>query len=581
MSLTLTGIGVTAGIALGRVHRLTPGELALPEYHLKADAVHAEIERLRRAVQRGDDFLAGVLERIGESSGETARELLEAHRLILQDPMLIDAACERIRANRVNAEWALARQADELQEQFRRIDDEYLALRREDLEQVVSLIQRELAEQPPALLSTQVPHHLNDTILISAELTPADLTILSQRRVAGLVTEHGGPWSHTAILARSLEIPMIVGVHHALELLDEGESLVLDGHYGAVLVNPDDGLQRHYAEKKSASERHRSELERFITRPSRTADGKTFQIYGNAELPIEFERCMHAGVAGVGLMRTEYLFLDESIPDEEAQYHAYKKAIRAMGGRPVTIRTLDAGGDKLPDSLALTRGANPALGLRGLRLSLSVTDLFREQLRAILRASTEGSPVRILLPMLTNVEEIAQARQLIAECREQLRSEGLAIDPELPVGGMIETPAAALNVDAMASELDFLSIGTNDLIQYVLAIDRQDELVSYLYDPAHPALIELIGRIVEAGRRHDLEVTVCGELAGDERAARMLLGLGVTNFSMPPARVAAVKKSLIEASADRCEEIVERFRADGDQRGAELLAKLWHSGGAR
>ncbi|HSH27661.1 MAG TPA: phosphoenolpyruvate--protein phosphotransferase, partial [Wenzhouxiangella sp.] len=495
------------------------------------------------------------------------------------DPMLVDAACERIRTRRVNAEWALARQADKLQEQFRRLDDEYLALRREDLEQVVSLIQRELAEQPPALLDSQVPHHLNDTILISAELTPADLTILSQRRVAGLVTEHGGPWSHTAILARSLEIPMIVGVHHALELIDEGEPLVLDGHYGAVLVNPDDSLQRHYAEKQSSSERHRREIERFITRPSLTADGKSFRVYGNAELPLEFERCMQAGVAGVGLMRTEYLFLDEHIPDEEAQYHAYRKAIRAMGGKPVTIRTLDAGGDKLPDALALTQGANPALGLRGLRLSLSVTDLFREQLRAILRASTEGSPVRILLPMLTNTDEIVQARQLIAECREALRAEGLAIDPELPVGGMIETPAAALNVDAMATELDFLSIGTNDLIQYVLAIDRQDELVSYLYDPAHPALIELISRIVEAGRRHDLEVTVCGELAGDERAARLLLGLGVTNFSMPPARVAAVKKSLIEASADRCEEIVERFRSRNEQRGAKLLEKLWQSGG--
>jgi phosphotransferase system enzyme I (PtsI) len=251
-----------------------------------------------------------------------------------------------------------------------------------------------------------------------------------------------------------------------------------------------------------------------------------------------------------------------------------------MGGQPVTIRTLDAGGDKLPDSLSLTRGPNPALGLRGLRLSLSVTDLFRQQLRAILRASTEG-PVRILLPMLTNTEEITQTRQLLAECREQLRGEGLNIDPELPVGGMIETPAAALNVAAMATELDFLSIGTNDLIQYVLAIDRQDELVSYLYDPAHPAIIELLARSVEIGRRESMEVTVCGELAGDERAARLLLGLGVTHFSMPPARVAAVKKSLIEANAGRCREIVERFRQRGGQRGADLLDHLRHDGGAR
>ncbi|RFF28160.1 MULTISPECIES: phosphoenolpyruvate--protein phosphotransferase [unclassified Wenzhouxiangella] len=580
MSLTLTGIGVTTGIALGKVHRLTPGELALPEYHLEADAVDTEIERVRRAVQRGDDFLSGVLDRVGESGGETARELLEAHRLILQDPMLIESACDRIRENRINAEWALAQQAEQLREEFRRLDDEYLALRREDLEQVVSLIQRELADQPSALFSTQVPHRLDDTVLIAAELTPADLTVLSQRRVAGLVTEHGGPWSHTAILARSLEIPMVVGVHHALDLLTEGERVVLDGHYGAVLVSPDENLERHYAEKQSTSQRHRSELKRFLSRPSRTADGKTFQLHGNAELPIEFERCMEAGVDGIGLMRTEYLFLDEHIPDEEAQYRAYRNAIRAMAGKPVTIRTLDAGGDKLPDSLSLTRGPNPALGLRGLRLSLSVTDLFRDQLRAILRASVEG-PVRILLPMLTNIEEIAQARQLIAQCRETLRADGLEIDPELPVGGMIETPAAALNVEAMATELDFLSIGTNDLIQYVLAIDRQDELVSYLYEPAHPAIVELLGRIVDVGQRRNLEVTVCGELAGDERAARLLLGLGVKHFSMPPARVAPVKKSLIEASADRCRHIVERFRAHGDQRSAKLLERLRHSGGAR
>jgi len=580
MSLTLTGIGVTTGIALGKVHRLTPGELTLPEYHLEADAVDAEVERIHRAVQRGDDFLTGVLDRVGETGGETARELLEAHRLIMQDPMLVEAACERIRDNRINAEWALAQQGDQLQEEFRRLDDEYLALRREDLEQVVSLIQRELADQPSALFSTQVPHRLDDTILIASELTPADLTILSQRRVAGLVTEHGGPWSHTAILARSLEIPMVLGVHHALDLLTEGESVVLDGHYGAVLVNPDENLQRHYSEKLATSRRHRSELKRFLSRPSRTADGKNFQIQGNAELPAEFERCMEVGVDSIGLMRTEYLFLDESLPGEEAQYRAYRNAIRTMGGKPVTIRTLDAGGDKLPDSLALTRGPNPALGLRGLRLSLSVTDLFREQLRAILRASVEG-PVRILLPMLTNIEEVAQARQLIAECRESLRSDGLPIDPELPVGGMIETPAAALNVESMATELDFLSIGTNDLIQYVLAIDRQDELVSYLYDPAHPAVVELLARIVETGKHQNLEVSVCGELAGDERTARLLLGLGVTHFSMPPAHVAPVKKSLIEASADRCRDIVQRFRAHCDQRGSELLERLRHSGGSR
>lgn len=578
MSLILTGIGVTAGIALGKARRLTPGELALPEYHLDNEAASSEIERLHQAVQRSEQFLGGVLERLDEG-GETARELLEAHRLMLRDPMLIEAACERIREQQINAEWALAQQSEQLQEAFRRIDDDYLALRREDLEQVVSLIQRELAQQPADLLTTQAPHRLDDTILVAAELAPADLAVLSQRRVAGLVTEHGGPWSHTAILARSLEIPMVVGVHHAVDLLEEGEALVLDGHYGAVLVNPDEGLRRHYSEKLASHIRRRGELQRFIAQPARTADGLNFRIFGNAELPPEFERCMAARVDGIGLMRTEYLFLDERIPDETAQYYAYRQAVHTMAGRPVTIRSLDAGGDKLPDSLALIRGANPALGLRGLRLSLSVTGLFQDQLRAILRASAHG-PVRILLPMLTTVDEISQARQLIAECRESLRSEGLKIDPELPVGGMIETPAAALNIEAMAAELDFLSIGTNDLIQYVLAIDRQDELVSHLYDPAHPAVIELLERVIAAGRSRNMDVIVCGELAGDAQGARLLLGLGVTHFSMPPTAVATVKKSLVEANAERCRDIVAEFLNSSQQRGSILLDTLEKHGGA-
>ncbi len=574
MSLSLTGIGVTSGIAIGRVHRLTPGELSLPEYHLQADAVDAEIERIQRAAGRGEQFLSGVRDRVSGSGSDTARDLLEAHRLILRDPMLIDATCERIQQHRINAEWALAQQSEQLQEEFRRLDNEYLALRREDLEQAVNLIQRELANQPASLVGTQVPHQLEDTVLIADELGPADLTVLSQRRVAGLITEHGAPYSHSAILARSLEIPMVVGVHHALELLEEDEPIIIDGHYGAVLVGVDDNLRRHYAEKLESSLRRRIDLKRYLGRPALTADGQPFHLYGNAELPLEFERCLEANVAGIGLMRTEYMFLEEQMPDEESQYRAYSVAIKTMQSKPVTIRTLDAGGDKLPAALELTRGPNPAMGLRGLRLSLSMTDTFRSQLRAILRASTLG-PVRLLLPMLTSVDEILQARQLIAECREQLRAEGIRIDPELPVGGMIETPAAALDIERMAPELDFLSIGTNDLIQYVLAVDRQDELVSHIYDPTHRGILELIGRIVETGKRHGREVMVCGELAGDPDAARLLTGLGVSHFSLPPAQVAAVKKSLIECHAGRCRDRVrDHMAGKGTRGGKDLLTAL-------
>ena len=573
MSLALTGLGATSGIAIGRVHRLTPGELSIPEYHIDQDAVAAELERTRQAFDRAEKFLSNLLARMNQDMSETARELLEAHRLILRDPLLIEGTTERIRGQRINAEWALVQQANELQAEFRRMGDEYLALRREDLEQAVGLVRRELAEQPAALLSARVPHRLEDTILVAPELGPADMTVLAERRVAGLITEHGGPWSHAAILARSLEIPMLVGVHHALELLEEGEPVILDGHYGAVLAGEDDGLLAHYREKREAGRRRRIDLKRYLARPSSTRDGHAFTLTGNADLLPEFQRCRDAGVNAIGLMRTEYLYLGETLPDEETQYRAYRAALETMDGRPITIRTLDAGGDKLPAVLAFAKGPNPALGLRGLRLSLALIEVFKQQLRAILRASVHG-PVEILLPMVTQAEEIHQARRLIDQCRAELKHESLQIDPALPVGGMIETPAAALACEHLASLLDFLSIGTNDLIQYVLAIDRSDELVNYLYDPTHPAILDLLSRVQRAGARHGKTVTVCGELAGNERTARLLLGLGLDRLSMPPAALAAVKKSLIETSAEDCRRTVRDWMENGPGKGVDLLDQL-------
>ena len=560
MSFVLSGLGVTTGIAIGRVHRLTPGELFIPEYHLKENAVEPEVERLRRAFSRAEGFLKSLLQRLDEGGGETARELLEAHRLILRDPMLIEVAETMVREQRINAEWALVRQTEILQAEFKRMTDDYLSLRREDLEQAVSLVQRELADQPAALIGSQVPHELANTVLVADELGPAEMTVLSQRKVAGLITEHGGPWSHSAILARSLEIPMLVGVPHALELLGEDETVILDGHYGAVLANPDEGLLGHYRDKREAWQRRQLDLRRYLGRPSRTLDEQPFTLLGNAELAPEFERCRDVGVEGIGLMRTEYLYLGESLPDEDSQYRAYRAGVERMQGRPITIRTLDVGGDKLPAELAFTRGPNPALGLRGIRLSLAMGELFRQQLRAILRASVHG-PVEILLPMLTSREEIRLAKAAVVRCREELRGEGVHVDPELPIGGMIETPAAALIAEELAEELDFFSIGTNDLIQYLLAIDRSDELVNYLYDPAHPAILRLLQRIKDAAQRKNISVTVCGEMAGNERTARLLLGLGLNRLSMPPAVLPAVKRSLVEADAGRCRRLVDQHLA--------------------
>ncbi len=583
MTLVINGIGVTDGIALGQIHRLGRGELALPEFHLREDAVDDEVERASRAFDRSDRFLSKLLARLPEESGDTAVEVLEAHRLIMRDPLLKEATLASIRQDRINAEWALAQQSDLLQDQFNRIGDHYLARRSEDLDQVVDLIQRQLAEQPATLLTAQVPHQMDRTILVASEISAADMAQLHGRRVAGLITEHGGPWSHSAIMARSLEIPMIVGAHRALAMLVEGELAIIDGHYGAVLLDFDDGLKTHYEEKRVASLRHRADLSRYLDRPARTVDGERFELYGNAELPVEVRRCRESHADGIGLMRTEHLFMGPEAPDEESQYRTYRAAVEIMEGLPVTIRTLDAGGDKLPPTLADLRGANPALGLRGLRLSLSIRELFRHQIRAILRASHHG-PVRILLPMLSSVDEVREVRGLIAACREELRAEGVALDPQIQLGGMIEVPAAALTVRALARELDFLSIGTNDLIQYVLAVDRQDELVSHLYDPTHPALLTLIDAIVSCGQEFDQPVTLCGELAGDPRYTRLLLGLGVTRFSMPAGHLGAVKKVLLSSHAARCREIVADYRVGnlaGKLTGADaLIEMLEREGGA-
>lgn len=573
MTLALTGIGTATGIGLGRVHRLVPGELEIPEYHLDPDDVRGEQRRYRQAVKQVERYLDSVGKRLDERTGQATMEFLEAHRLMLRDELLFEATLALIGDKRLNAEWALARQHETLLAEFERMDDEYLAARREDIDQVVHLIQRQLADQPAEQLAERIPNRLDETIIVAPNLSPADLAVLHQRRVAGLITEHGSPWAHTAIVARSLDIPAIVGVHRASRLLRENESVVLDGFYGVVLATDDDNLLGHYREKRAAGARRDSELERYRDRRPRTTDGETFHLEANAELPGEIRRARDRGAEAVGLMRTEYLFMQPELPGEDQQYEAYRAAIEAMSGRPVTIRTLDAGADKLPPGLSLVLGPNPAMGLRGIRLSLGLPRLFATQLRAILRASAHG-PVRILLPMITDLSEIRRARSLLAACRQSLREAGVEVDPEIPLGGMIEVPAAALAADALAGELDFLSIGTNDLTQYLLAIDRSDELVSHLYTPAHPAVVRTLAHVLRAARHAQRPVNLCGELAGDPDFTRLLLGLGVRRFSMPPGRLLVVKQRLLDSDAGRCAQQVKAFLADPAAAGDDLMDRL-------
>ncbi|MCA1778981.1 MAG: phosphoenolpyruvate--protein phosphotransferase, partial [Xanthomonadaceae bacterium] len=468
----------------------------------------------------------------------------------------------------------LDQQAAALRREFKRIEDDYLALRIEDLDQVVRLLQRQLSEQPTVVLDERVPHQLDRTVVLADEINPAELAALHRRNVAGLVTEHGGIWSHSAIIARALGIPMVVAVHRAHRLLREGEPVIVDSHYGVVLATHDEQLHDHYAEKMVAFRRNRENLQRVLGLPDQTRDGVRFRLFCNAELEPELERCRENGAAGVGLMRTEFIFSRNRLSDEQAQYEVFREAVRILDGKPLTIRTLDAGGDKLPDELQRLRGPNPALGLRGIRMSLAMQDNFQVQVRAILRASVDG-PVRILLPMLSRLDEVHKARELITGCRAQLHQRGIRADPEVPVGGMIETPAAAVIAGQLAAALDFVSIGTNDLIQYLLAVDRQDELVSHLFDPAHRAVIVMLARIIDQTHRAGRLAQICGEMAGDPRYSALLIGLGITQFSLPPGQLALVKSALVKIDSARCKQRVERFLSDPDEVSADaVLADL-------
>jgi phosphotransferase system enzyme I (PtsI) len=419
---------------------------------------------------------------------------------------------------------------------------------------------------------------MDGRVIIAQDLTPADIILMRHRGVSAFVTEFGGPMSHTAILARSLGIPAVVGVRNVTQYLKHGELLVVDGNQGVVLAEPGELILAYYCQMLEDNQAYRESLRGLIREPSTSADGETVHLMANIELPEDIPHARGAGATGIGLYRTEFLYMNRSAtPDEEEQLAAYLEVVRGLDGMPVTIRTLDLGADKQVDGRSVLNCppvCNPALGLRAIRLCLKEPELFIPQVRAILRAAAEG-PVRMMLPMLSNLQEVLSARRLIEEAKQSLRRDGLAFDSEIPVGGMVEVPAAALSSDTFAQHLDFLSLGTNDLIQYTLAIDRVDDEVNYLYDPLHPAVLQLIRMTIAAGHRHNIPVSMCGEMAGDPRYTRLLLGLGLRRFSMQPNSILEVKGIVRNSDTrllqERAMELLTRLHSEDSD---SLLAAL-------
>ncbi len=572
MSLQIIGIGVSRGIAIGKAHILMRGDFEVAEYHIEEETLAEEVSRFRNALEIARIQLREVRNRIPSGTKADIVEFINAHLLMLEDSTLTVAPEHLIISKQINAEWAIKQQRNALVEVFEAMDDAYLRTRKDDIDHVVNRILRILTTETQSSVDIEDHGNLNGHILLADELSPADTVLMQHQGIAAFITEYGGPLSHTAIIARSLRIPAIVGMHNVRRYIRDDETLIIDGYRGVLIANPDQTILDYYLARQQAELQRLAKLQTLKREPATTRDNVPVHLSGNIELPSDVEAIIEVGADGVGLYRTEFMFMNRSdIPSEEEQLERYTDVIRMMNGLPLTIRTLDLGADKTLDNNERPC-TNPALGLRAVRLCLHDLSLFRPQLRAIMRAAAEG-PVRMMIPMLSNQQEILQVLNLVREIRNELVARGLPFDPTIPVGGMIEVPAAALAADMFAKHLSFLSIGTNDLIQYTLAIDRVDDEVNYLYDPSHPAVLQLIHRVIQAGNQANIPVSMCGEMAGDTAYTRLLLGLGLRDFSMQAASLLEVKSIIKNCDTRELQPIAEKFMHTHDLIERKVLMK--------
>ncbi|MDD2663315.1 MAG: phosphoenolpyruvate--protein phosphotransferase [Dechloromonas sp.] len=578
MSFTLHGLGVSGGIAIGRAMLMSHATLEVAHLTIAPRLVDKEVARFEAAIAAVKAELLQVKESTEHAPAELAA-FIDIHTMFLEDPELVDKPREIIRERRCNAEWALVQQMEQLVEQFDRFEDAYLRERKLDVVQVVERVIKELLGHPGRHALKAAKNSKEDSLIVVAhDLSPADTIAFKEHRFAAFITDVGGATSHTAILARSMAIPAVLGLENGRGLIRDGEQLIVDGLRGVVIVNPDQRVLEEYQLRKEQIELERSKLKRLKSAKSESLDGVSVQLFANIELPGDVPVALEAGAEGVGLFRTEFLFLNRGdMPDEDEQYEAYKKVVKGMAGRPVTIRTFDLGADKdlRPETTAGDRvKTNPALGRRAIRLSLAEPRMFQTQLRAILRASKHG-PIKLLIPMLAHAHEIDQALAALEQAKSSLRGEKVAFDENIEVGGMIEIPAAALAVGLFLRRLDFLSIGTNDLIQYTLAIDRSDEQVAALYDPLHPAVLMLIAHTLASAEKVGIPVSVCGEMAGDPDLTRLLLGMGLRIFSMHPSQILKVKHRVLKSDVGELAPNVRRIlRLDEPAKLREALEKL-------
>ena len=574
MPFTLHGLPVSQGIAIGHVHLVSHALLEVNHYHVAQKHLKDEIARLDDAIATVQGELVGL--KAATTSGQAHSEVgafVDLQMMMLADPMLTDTARELVRSRGCNAEWALVQQMEHLVDQFRQIEDPYLRERQADVVQVVERLVKVLLGHPGHL-----PPKRRDglgTIVVAHDLSPSDTIGFRDHNISGFVTDVGGPTSHTAIVARSLKIPAVVGLHHVRDLLEDDELIIVDGTRGIIIVAPDDHIVEEYRLRRSELEIERSKLNRLRDTRATTLDGEEINLLCNIETPKDMAAVKAVKADGIGLYRTEFLFMGRDVlPDEDEQYEAYRSVLKAIPDKPVTIRTFDLGADKALDRAHSRVEPNPALGLRAVRYSLAEPKMFITQLRALLRASVHGQ-LQIMVPMLAHAQEIDQTLKLIDKAKAELRAEKIKFNDSVPIGGMIEIPAAALALGMFIRRLSFLSIGTNDLIQYTLAIDRTDEAVVHLYDPLHPAVLKLVAGTISAGARFGMPVSVCGEMAGDPDYTLLLLGMGLRNFSMHPSNILEIKQQVLRSDLGELAPRVQRIlKMDEQARVREAVERL-------
>ncbi len=569
------GIPASPGVAVGRVFLVDQRAARFRRYHIQPDSEDYEVERLRRAVDTSITQLESVRAKLTRSSHDHDA-ILEAHEMMLRDPTIVDEAITMIRTQQLNAEWAVAKVIGRLRAAFERLADPYFKERRSDIDFVRDRIIRNLTGQAADL--SDLEQLAEGTVLVAHDLSPVDAALLSRHRVTGFVTEVGGKTSHTAIIARSLDVPAVVGVRGILDAVGSGDAIIVDGSTADVLLRPSNKAIE--AARRRSHEYRLAELELLEAQalPAVTLDGKQLLVTGNIELPTEIPTVLERGGDGIGLYRTEFLFLGrQTPPDEEEHYRTYSQLLAGAGDRPITIRTLDVGGEKLFGALAHESEANPALGLRAIRYCLQHPSVFEPQLAGLLRAAVRGK-ARLMVPMVSGLEEIEAVRETIHRVIARLQAEGKELNDNVPLGIMVEIPSAALIADQLARHVDFFSVGTNDLLQFLLAVDRNNERVDYLYNSCHPAVLRTLDLVAKAAARAKIPVSVCGEMAGDLDAVPLLLGLGFNELSMNAAAIPRVKRLIRELRHSDTEALAqEALESDSIARVKQLVADFFES----